>query len=655
MNWFIKRGLKELEYQQLAISEVKKSMVERPITILAAAPSSGKTYMTIHIIDEYLKENPNHKVIVLAHGTTILRTQFHQEIVNIDNMSPLCFKSKIVESYTEYDKSVGVNVCLPQTLFNKPIPKIDLLVVDEAHEFYFPTKTGDKNMMKNIIDTCKPKKQLLLTGTPAKFILHNYHIVPITLNTLFDANMITDLYVEIATSSYDFNLENFNADNELTKKSKFNNNETNKTLDDLLEKVVNRLKSFKSTNIVNFIPNWLPTLKHLKKTMFACKSQEQARQVQNYFNNKGINSALSITDTDVNSEEIQRFLDDDDCLILIVVGRGILGFNMKELHNVVDMTMSYNINRVYQLMCRVVRPNGDMNKLFFKVVPNTLSDYYKYIMTAVMALSEEEFYLKFNGKNFNDMYIPVIRSNNKKETNTKNNNIKRTKKSIIPVEFEGLPAFSFFKDIYHKKDALLHTYALTTIKTVRGEFLACRPNGFWTVEKCIEDAKRFEKKFDWMNNSKGAYKAAKKFGCFDECVAHMPSIIELRILSCIESAKLFKTKTAWRKECKNKYDAARRLGCLDECIAHMEKPYKSQKEIQDILQKEMPYTKYMDKSYDNQFRHTIKSCIESAKPFKTKTAWRKKCGGAYHAAKRLGCLDECTAHMEKKYTSTTYY
>ena len=566
MKWFSDRGLRALSYQQDAISAIKKSMLERTVSILAAAPSAGKTFMTIHIIDEYLRENPTHKVIVLAHGTTILRTQFHQEIVNIDNMSPLCFKSKLVESHSDYDANVGVNVCLPQTLFNKPIPEIDLLVVDEAHEFYFPVKTGEKNMMQNIIDTCKPKKQLLLTGTPAKFILYDYHIVPITLNTLFDEGMVTDLYVEIATSSYDFYLNDFNNDNDLTLESKFNIDATNKTLDDLLEKVIGRLKSFE---IVNLTSNWLPTLKHLEKTMFACKSQEQARQVQIYFNDKGIDSALSTSDTDVNSDEIQRFINEDDCLILIVVGRGILGFNMKQLHNVVDMTMSYNINRLYQLMCRVVRPNGNAKKLFFKVVPNSLSEYYKYIMTAVMSLSEEEFYLKFNGKNFNDMYIPVIRSKNKKRINNKNINTTKTKKTIRPVEFEGLPAFSFFNDIYNKKDTLLNTYTSTTVRTVRAEFSDYTPKGYWTIETCIESAKPFNKITDWESSCGGAYAASKKLGCFDKCTAHMNKVNRLIIESCIESAKPFNKISKWRKKFSSAYETSKEVGCYEECIAHM--------------------------------------------------------------------------------------
>ena len=40
---------------------------------------------------------------------------------------------------------------------------------------------------------------------------------------------------------------------------------------------------------------------------------------------------------------------------IIVVGRGILGFNFEQLVNVVDMTGSQNIDRIFQLMARVVR------------------------------------------------------------------------------------------------------------------------------------------------------------------------------------------------------------------------------------------------------------------------------------------------------------
>ena len=82
-NWFEGRGLRVLNYQEDAITKVLESINLREITVLAAAPSAGKTLMTIYVIEEYLKQNPNHKVLVLAHGTTILRTQFHDVLEEI--------------------------------------------------------------------------------------------------------------------------------------------------------------------------------------------------------------------------------------------------------------------------------------------------------------------------------------------------------------------------------------------------------------------------------------------------------------------------------------------------------------------------------------------------------------------------------------------
>lgn len=43
----------------------------------------------------------------------------------------------------------------------------------------------------------------------------------------------------------------------------------------------------------------------------------------------------------------------------------------------------------------------------------------------------------------------------------------------------------------------------------------------WTKERCIEDAKKYKKRSEWMRKSHGAYRSAKKNGCFEECCAHM--------------------------------------------------------------------------------------------------------------------------------------
>jgi len=618
-NWFESRGLKVLKYQDDAITKVQESLKQREITVLAACPSAGKTLMTIYMIEEYLNENPTHKVMVLAHGTTILRTQFHDVLV--ENKPK--FSYNLVEKFSQYDAFADVNVCLPQTLAGNELNKIDLLIVDEAHQFYFAEK-----MMKEIIGKIKPKKQLLLTGTPSPFIRKGFKIIPVTLNTIFDEGMISDLFVEIATSSYSFNpMTDFNSQDELKTEIYIKDSETKKTLDNLITKIVERLKSIRGNDYQNLLPEWLPTLKKLQKTMIACRSQHQAMQVQHYFEKIGVKSALSISDIDYNSSEIERFKNEPDCLILIVVGRGILGFNYPELVNVVDMTASQNVDRIYQLLCRVIRkhPEGH-KKLFFKIAPNIHSDYYKYIMTAVLSLADESFFTKFNGKNFSDMIIPVIKT--KREHHEPNNNggSKPRPKTLKPIDFEGLPVFEFFKDLYHKKDALLHVYAFTTIRNVRAEFMNNTPNGYWTKENCIESAKKYNRITDWAMNEQRAYQVSRMNGWYEECISHMEIIRTMWTKEkCIESALKYQKRSDWTKNEGGAYNAAIENNWIDECCAHMD--------IFHII-----WTKEM--------------CLKSASQYNTKIEWLKNDPRAYGAAKNNEWLNECCSHMKKPFQWT---
>jgi len=617
-QWFESRNLRVLTYQDTAITKVQESLEQREITVLAACPSAGKTLMTIYMMEEWLRQNPNSKIMVLAHGTTILRTQFHDVLKETKPN----FTYNLVEKFTQYDVTADVNICLPQTLAGNVLDKIDFLIVDEAHQFYFAEK-----MMKDIIKQTKPKKQLLLTGTPSPFIRKGFKIIPVTLNTIFDEGMISDLYVEIATSSYTFDpMTDFNQDDELKLGVYIKDSETKKTLDDLVSKIVERLKSIRGNDYQNLLPEWLPTLKRLQKTMIACRSQQQAMQVKHYFDKMGVKSALSISDIDYNSSEIEVFKQDVDCLILIVVGRGILGFNYPELVNVVDMTTSQNVDRIYQLLCRVIRkhPEGQ-KKLFFKVAPNIHSDYYKYIMTAVLSLSDESFFTKFNGKNFSEMIIPIIKT--KREHHEPNNgggNGKPRPKTLKPIDFEGLPVFEFFKDLYHKKDALLHVYAYTTVRDVRAEFMNFKPSGYWTFEKCMESASHYISSGDWFKNDSGAYTAAIEKKWFEACTKHMLNVRKPNGFwtkeKCIESALKYKTKNEWRIHNNKALNAALLNNWYDECTKHMVDMHNS---------------------------WTKEKCIESAKKHNNKTAWFKNDGNAYSAAKNNGWFEECVTHMEK--------
>ena len=552
-NWFITRGLKVLKYQSEVLAKIKASMSKQEITILAACPSAGKTIMSIYTIEDYLNEHPNHRVLVLTHGTTILRTQFCEVL---DETQP-SFTYNLVEKFTDYNSSKQVNVCLPQTLTGHTLSHIDLLVVDEAHQFYFA------DMVRDIIRIVKPSKQLLLTGTPSIFIQKNFPITAVPLMTIYDEGMIADVRVEIATSSYNFDIiRDYNEDRELKSEIEILEIETRKTLDELLAKIVVKLNDNKN------IRTWSQTLTQLKKTMFACRTQKQAMQIKEYFDNCGIKSALSISDTDCNSSEIQRFKTQDDCLILIVVGRGILGFNYTRLVNIVDMSTSQNIDRIYQLFCRVVRKHPDgLNKLFFKIAPRDKSDYYKYIMSGVLALTSEEFFTKYNGKNFDELQIPVIKTTNTCKKTLRNYKTPSKTRNYKPIDFSNLPVFEFFKNVY-SKDSTLSTYTLANIKDVRAEFLSRKPQGFWTVEKCMKSASTHGSPITWKIEDYEAYQASKYYGWYADCIEHMTTIFHLQTV-CMGIAKKYDNIEDWQKKDNYTYQLVLKYDWLDLCTEHM--------------------------------------------------------------------------------------
>ena len=49
----------------------------------------------------------------------------------------------------------------------------------------------------------------------------------------------------------------------------------------------------------------------------------------------------------------------------------------------------------------------------------------------------------------------------------------------------------------------------------------CKPNGYWTLESCRDDAARFQYRSDWFKDSASAYLAARRNGWLEHCCGHM--------------------------------------------------------------------------------------------------------------------------------------
>ncbi len=629
-QWFETRNLKQLGYQSEKMQQVITSIANQELpTVFAACPSAGKTLMSICMIDTILKDNPNFRVLVLAHGTTVLRSQYYQEVVGANPDFTHCE----VENRSDMDScDAQVVVAIPQSIRTiKKLPKFDLLVVDESHQFYFA------DMVQNIIRKAGAKHQLLLTGTPSIFIKNEFPLITVTVNEILDYDMVEDLTVVVASSNYRINRTDFNASGDVREDYEFQEEQTNNTLDDFLSVLENKLKSvlkeFTALEAgVSALTGWHLPLKALDKTMVVARSQHQATQIRNYFLRKKVNVALSTSDTDVNSTEIQRFKDDDDCRVLIVVGRGILGFSFPRMINVVDMSGTQNIDRIFQLMCRVIRKHPDgKKKFFFKIAPKDLEHNYEYIMTATMCLCDESYYTKYNGDNFLDLEIPVIRTPRQPREPREDDEPREPRPprstDIRPVEFLGLPeGIRFFKDLLHKDNGeamVNHSYAkIKEVKYLLGEYENA-PAGYYTLEMVKEDALRFNNPFEWQKNSPAFCGVAIRNGWYHEVTKHMERRTIWTLELCKESALRYNTKNLWRKTEQSAYNAAKKNGWFEECIAHMtggNKPIDS---------------------------WTLEECIEEAKKVSSSKEFITKAGSAYKAAKKNGWFEECKKYFKK--------
>jgi len=528
-------------YQIEANKKIKELFKTANKICFAASCGAGKNYMAIGYIDDYLQENPEAKVLVLTHGQVILRSQFESACNQFESacqkLSSNFKKATVVKSsdMKKYYDNHNVIIAIPQSLkkLGKAVPHFDLVVIDEGHQFYF----ADGGMVETIIKSSGAKKQLALTGTPSPYVRNKWPIISIPMNSLFP-KYIEDVIVELAASSYLVKFDDYDLTNGEIKEEKqegvLTGQATSETLDSLLDFVYKRCRMIwsKHPSVANVFmkgaPDWVVAFKALKKTLIACKSQKQARYVQEYFNKKGVQTLISISDdqdaTDA-QESFEQFKS-SNVPVLIVVGRGVLGFNYPDLANVIDMTCSTNIDRVFQLMSRLVRkPKEDINqKLFLKIVPDLFQnhkgqDYFHHVMTAVLCLTDEYWFTKYNGKNFLQLKIPKTTPRSSDDTVEKGSGFGKKHRPVAQC-WMGLPSIEFFKGLWHKDGRGNYSYEFTTLGMVRKELLGIRTNwdknaSIVMCRKCIEWVKinrRYpsERSTDPIEKELGLFVLAKK-------------------------------------------------------------------------------------------------------------------------------------------------
>jgi superfamily II DNA or RNA helicase len=199
-------------YQREFLTDLIYLTPNKPI-VLGAGTSSGKTVIAILklILFYLIPSNKTKKSLVIPAFQEILRDNFMEQLREIEsNYGKLPFtyieiKGKNSDEQIKRAIKNGINViiCLPVTINNNSSllrNKIEWLYFDEAQYFYL------QKMCRNLVSVIKPKYQMLMTGSVAKYNARreDFIIKYVPVSELFKLGYISNPKVELIQSSYNF-------------------------------------------------------------------------------------------------------------------------------------------------------------------------------------------------------------------------------------------------------------------------------------------------------------------------------------------------------------------------------------------------------------------------------------------------------------------
>jgi superfamily II DNA or RNA helicase len=565
--------------------------------VLAAGCGAGKTRMSTEVIKALLKA-AGFRILVLSHGQTIIRTQFATALQGA-GLKPL-----ILEAAAQYDAKARLVVSLPHTLQPldpKELGKFDVVFVDEAHQFY-SVKNG---MVAKLLAHLDHRAEVLLTATPSPFVRANqdgaagFEILAVPQMDLVDAGVITDPDIFLLpTKAYRFGIKDYSRDDSLKRGVKLTSAATRR----LMAGVISFLESRYGKT----------PFRYFQKTFIAAASQQQAEEILHYLvKEKGIRAVVSTSFTDPNAFEIQRFLMPDAVEVLIVVGRGVLGFDFPRMGATIDLSGTLNPDRLFQLLNRVSRRDGERSKHFIKVMPEKLMTIAAVATSCAVALGTRDVLLNYAGI-YDEIPVPAVRSEEPDRRSRKSGEHK------ISPSFLKIPGFRLMSSVN------LGAVQWTTFRKAR---LQLSGKTEWSFNAVLAEALKYQHRIRFMEGSAKAYEAARRHGWMKEVTAHMEH--QQRIWdkeTCRKEAARFKTRQEFAKGCNGAYHAAYRNGWLNEICAHMARP--AQKLTREKWTKE--------------------KVMAVARKYTRKTHFKRQAGGAFYAARDRGWLDDACAHMVQR-------
>lgn len=225
------------------------------------------------------------------------------------------------------------------------------------------------------------------------------------------------------------------------------------------------------------------------------------------------------------------------------------------------------------------------------------------------------------------------------------------------------------------------------------EKLKKKTDGYWSKDRCRQEALKFKARKQFQNNAGGGFEASRRNGWMDEVCSHMQGVVVkitkakvtkpkvyLTKENCQEDALKYKRRIDFKRNSRGLYQACCRNQWLDEVCFHMEeitkKPhdYWSKERCQEEALKYTARRKFWQSSgsayqasrmnrwldevcsHMKEIKRSMKeikrskwskeNCQEEALKYKTRTKFAESSGSAYRACKRNGWFDEVCFHMK---------
>ena len=175
-----------------------------------------------------------------------------------------------------------------------------------------------------------------------------------------------------------------------------------------------------------------------------------------------------------------------------------------------------------------------------------------------------------------------------------------------------------------------------------------KPNGYWTLEKCMQEASKYDSPADMKRGNPKAYTAMKSHGWYENCCAEMKSRRvpnnfwnEERIVDVLLTTK---TRTEFQNAYSGAYGAATALGIYERLTKMM---------VEQELWKEKN-TKRRKRTQPDQ-RWTDRKAINRASDYESLYEFRTNDPTAYHALVVRGLLEIACGHMQRKHMPKGYW